>query len=325
MPVLVQPASALSGIPDPRTPPEDLRSKYAPAPDPAKRPREVLVRGPEVDQRRAEPKQWGTHPRSVPSNFEAFGYPSWVSKLDTFVEGIEGDDDEDYEFVERGGTAASRDDELTESVYATYLAVLDGNVILENDGVHTGSTGVTVMLRDVPYRMQVEPDLFDLLREAGNLDHVDYIYLPMTIGEVTTRSNATPKNKGYCFIHFSNSATADLFAARVQQYGDKTMYATQAKFQGVVMNLVNLLDIQSKKWRPRHGVAHVRLLTGELACVQLRPLRNLFKQRSSRFPRQDKASLGPPSAVSRAAFQAPAAFPERGATGSYRPRPLRSW
>ena len=112
------------------------------------------------------------------------------------------------------------------------------------------------------------------------MDHVDYIYLPMTIGEVTTRSNATPKNKGYCFIHFSNSATADLFAARVQQYGDKTMYATQAKFQGVVMNLVNLLDIQSKKWRPRHGVAHVRLSTGELACVQLRPLRNLFKQRS---------------------------------------------
>ena len=56
----------------------------------------------------------------------------------------------------RPGTAASRDDELTESVYSTYLAVLDGNVILENDGVHTGSTGVTVMLRDVPYRMQVE-------------------------------------------------------------------------------------------------------------------------------------------------------------------------
>ena len=65
----------------------------------------VLVRGPEVDQRRAQPKQWGTHPRSVPTKTEAFGYPSWVSKLDTFVEEIEGDDDEDYEVVERGGAS----------------------------------------------------------------------------------------------------------------------------------------------------------------------------------------------------------------------------
>jgi hypothetical protein len=70
------------------------------------------------------------------------------------------------------------------------------------------------------------------------------------------------------------------------------MFASRAKFQGLSMNLVNLLDIQSKKWRPKHGVAHIRASTGELVCVGLLPLRNLFKKRSVRSGWQG-AKAGP--------------------------------
>jgi hypothetical protein len=196
------------------------------------------------------------------------------------------DDDEGYSYLDTPGVGLrpAQTDELfvmdkMEDIYHTYLAGAGNS---QND------SGVTIMLRDIPYRMQVESDLFRILRQTADLQHVDYIYLPMTIEGVSTRSNVQPRNKGYCFIHFSGEATAHAFATRVQEYvipdtfGGKTMFASRAKFQGLSMNLVNLLDIQSKKWRPKHGVAYIRDSTGELVCVGLLPLRNLFKKRSVR-------------------------------------------
>jgi hypothetical protein len=164
-----------------------------------------------------------------------------------------------------------------EDIYQTYLT---SSANSQNDG------GVTIMLRDIPYRLQVEPDLFRILHKTTNLEHIDYVYLPMTIEGVSKYSNVQPRNKGYCFVHFSVEATARLFASRIQEYmipdTGKVMFASRAKFQGLSMNLINLLDIQSKKWRPKHGVAHIRASTGALVSVDLLPLRNLYKKRSVR-------------------------------------------
>merc|ERR1719359_2100598 len=41
--------------------------------------------------------------------------------------------------------------------------------------------GVTIMLHDVPYRFQVDPDVFTMIKSIGNLDTVDYVYLPMAV------------------------------------------------------------------------------------------------------------------------------------------------
>jgi hypothetical protein len=251
---------------------------------------EVLLRGPGVEQhKRAMVNQ------SAPSSFETnVCYPT------DYQDDDDDDDLDECEYLEgpitdyrRPGTIESRIDELImdkmDDIYQTYLA---------GGGSQQRASGVTIMLRDIPYRMQVEPDLFRILRQTADLNHVDYIYLPMTIEGVSTRSNVQPRNKGYCFIHFSVEATAHAFATRVQEYvipdtfGGKTMFASRAKFQGLSMNLVNLLDIQSKKWRPKHGVAHIRASTGELVCVGLLPLRNLFKKRSMRSGWQG-AKAGP--------------------------------
>jgi hypothetical protein len=246
---------------------------------------DVFLRGMDVDQRKGK----GVNPSNV-SSFET------AATTAGYQEEEEDDDDEDWDadfecvnqatnaYLRPLGAAQPHTDDSAllelEDIYQTYLAA---GANLQMDG------GVTLMLRDIPYRLQVEPDLFHILRQTvADLDHVDYVYLPMTIEGVTTRANVQPRNKGYCFIHFSVKATADAFAARVQEYtipasfGGKSMFASRAKFQGLSANLVNLLDIQSKKWRPKHGVAHIRASTGELVCVGLLPLRNLFKKRSMR-------------------------------------------
>ena len=57
----------------------------------------------------------------------------------------------------------------------------------------------------------------------------------------------------------------------------KGMFGVMAKFQGLSLNLNNLLDIHSKKWRPKNGCAYVRTDSG-LSCVRLFDLRNLAKQ-----------------------------------------------
>merc|ERR1719240_2331059 len=94
------------------------------------------------------------------------------------------------------------------------------------------------------------------------------------------------RNKGYCFIHFSNNASAQLFVSRLEHYvfptsvftaPSKTMNAGLAKFQGLSLNLRNLLDIHSKKWRPKNGLAYMRTDNG-LVPVRLLALRNLAKQ-----------------------------------------------
>jgi hypothetical protein len=150
--------------------------------------------------------------------------------------------------------------------------------------------GVTIMLHDVPYRFQVEPDVLKMIETVGNIDAVDYIYLPMAVDRPTAYQF---RNKGYCFIHFWDPVAAQSFVSKIYDYKvpdtysiydderprapGKGIFAVMAKFQGLALNLNNLLDIHSKKWRPKNGCAYVRTDSG-LSCVRLLALRNLAKQ-----------------------------------------------
>jgi hypothetical protein len=133
--------------------------------------------------------------------------------------------------------------------------------------------------------MRVEPHVFDLLQSTSDLSHVDYIYLPMTINQC---SDAV-RNKGYCFIHFSNNDSAQRFVSRLEHYvlprsmfpSARMMIAGMAKFQGLSLNLHNVLDIHSKKWRPKNGYAYIRCAGGELTSCALLRLRNLLKRRAA--------------------------------------------
>jgi hypothetical protein len=143
-------------------------------------------------------------------------------------------------------------------------------------------SGVTVMLRDVPYRFQVMPDLMNMISQLSSLDSVSYIYLPMTISGPRTQI----RNKGYGFIHFTDRRASEDFLKKIDQYEiqetpEKRMFGSLAKFQGVAANIHNVLDVYSKKWRPKHGmpVAYVRTET-ELACISLLALRTLAKHYS---------------------------------------------
>jgi hypothetical protein len=224
------------------------------------------------------PEAYKTNPsRSAPSSFESQRFPFGQISASPDDDLGRGDEDAEAGMQFPGGSKAMRS--VLQDICDQYLV---GGESAHND------SGATLMLRDIPYRLRVEPDLIDIIRQTCDLDHVDYIYLPMTIEGFSARSNVQTRNKGYCFIHFSVAATAQAFASAILEYavpdtvGGKSMFTAPAKFQGLSTNLVNLLDIHSKKWRPKNGVAHIRISNGELVCVGLLPLRNLAKRRAVR-------------------------------------------
>jgi hypothetical protein len=160
-----------------------------------------------------------------------------------------------------------------DKIYEKYLA----------EGALT-DMGVTIMLRDIPYRMMVEPHIFDILKNTSGLNHVDYIYLPLT---EPNQHSSYARNKGYCFVHFSNKESAQLFASRLKHYvlpsmftGGKMMIASWAKFQGLGLNLHNVLDIHTKKWRPKKGYVYIRCAGGKLARYGLLRLRNFLQAKT---------------------------------------------
>jgi hypothetical protein len=198
-----------------------------------------------------------------------------------------------------GSVKIVHSDEATlQDIYYQYLA---GGEKAQND------RGVTLMLRDFPYRLQVEPDILQLLRQTCKMEHVDYIYLPMNVEACTPKMRGT-RNKGYCFIHFSVAATAQAFASRMHDHvaydvsGEKAITVSMAKFQGLHTNLMNLLDTSSKKWRPKEGFAYIRGSKGDLVCVGLLPLRNLLKVGPKRIAARHGKAPGRKTAVPQPVF-----------------------
>lgn len=201
---------------------------------------------------------------------------NWAAK---YAEG----EDEDSE--ELGGALQAYPTQASHRHHQDLMYVFDKYICKKTEGA-----GVTIMLHDVPYRFQVDPDVFTMIKTIGNMDTVDYVYLPMAVDRP---SAIQCRNKGYCFIHFRDPVAARDFSNDVYYYQvpdvhssydeersrqpGKGIFAVMAKFQGLSLNLNNLLDIHSKKWRPKNGVAYVRTDTG-LVPVRLLALRNLAKQ-----------------------------------------------
>jgi hypothetical protein len=200
------------------------------------------------------------------------------------------------EVDEQGGNAEQRNDAMASHVAAppAHLSTSqDRDLMYVFDKYICNKVedhGVTIMLHDVPYRFQVDPDVIKMINTVGNIDAVDYIYLPMAVDRPTALQF---RNKGYLFIHFWDPVAAQSFVNGIYNYKvpvdhcnydderprahGKGIFAVMAKFQGLSLNLHNLLDIHSKKWRPKNGCAYVRTDSG-LACVRLLALRNLAKQ-----------------------------------------------
>ena len=174
-----------------------------------------------------------------------------------------------------GADNVSSDGSILQDIY-------DHHIVGGNSG--QDERGATVMMQRIPYQLQVEPDLLDLLRQTCEMDHVEYIYIPTCTEGISCRSGRS-RNKGYCFVHFSVAATAQEFASRTHGHvfpcapGEKRVINSMAKFQGLYTNLMNVLEIHAKKWRPKNGFAHIRTSKGELVCVGLLPLRNLVRRR----------------------------------------------
>jgi hypothetical protein len=246
--------------------------------------------------------QIGTHMpngKSSRTNEHGTSGESEATSTTTIDEGQEDTEDEDdkYEQSRISLVGISNRMDSVEAVHsdeATLQDIIDQYLIPGEK--EQNERGATLMLRDIPYHLQVEPDLLDLLQQTCEMEHVDYIYLPMNMD---SRSGAQTKkgykkglerNKGYCFIHFSVAATAQEFASRMHNllvsdfFGGKRMTTTLAKFQGLATNLMNVLEIStsSSKWRPKAGSAHIRLSKRGLVCVGLLPLRTLLKRGAER-------------------------------------------
>jgi hypothetical protein len=152
------------------------------------------------------------------------------------------------------------------------------------------------MCHDLLNKFKVEPDLLRIFEDVGVLEAVEYVYLPLTYLKTGTAQKVKKacRNKGYCFVHFSDPAAAETFSARVgemafqgaAQSSTKHIHSTPAKFQGVGANLTELLDLENDRYRARVGYFHLRTGTA-LERVGLSTLRSFVEHK---FAERRKAS-----------------------------------
>jgi hypothetical protein len=149
--------------------------------------------------------------------------------------------------------------------------------------------GITLLVHDIPRTFKYT-HIFEMIDTLTSLDSVDYVYLPVSVDR--PQSNHF-WNKGYCFIHFSDAYVGQKFINTISDYDaferasmndlalkkspEGNLRAVFAKFQGMSTNLINLIDIESKKWRPKNNTVYVRTSAG-LSSISLMELRVLAKQ-----------------------------------------------
>lgn len=112
--------------------------------------------------------------------------------------------------------------------------------------------GMTLMLRDVPFKMPAT-EFVGLLSELNAMD-VEYAYLPQVTWSLRSGANA---NKGFAFVHFKHISSAQAFARSVGEFRHP-MRTADAKIQGVGMNIRALLEMQDIKGRTEKIVFHSR-------------------------------------------------------------------
>jgi hypothetical protein len=138
--------------------------------------------------------------------------------------------------------------------------------------------GCTVMWHGLPNKSRVETELKVTLEDLDALKDIEYIYLPLNHWEKPRSSNAKCRNKGYAFLHFSNSAAANAFQAKVADPAfagtmKKPTSTSLAAFQGISKNLREILSSQKK--RTYEGSVHLNM-DGKLQAVLLGSVQKLM-------------------------------------------------
>jgi hypothetical protein len=184
------------------------------------------------------------------------------------------------------------EEDILMSLYDLYFA----NPVLE-------SGGRTVMVHDLLNKFALE-DVIGVLDELG-AETVEYIFLPLSEWETKKSKLREPRkarNKAYCFVHFGDVAACETFVARLGDYefpNDvssnvatrcKRMSASLAASQGVVRNLLRLMDLCNRKWHPRAGSLAIKI-DGGLARVNVASFRKMLLQ--SRKARHNPALFAP--------------------------------
>jgi hypothetical protein len=138
------------------------------------------------------------------------------------------------------------------------------------------------MWHGVPTKFQVSPNLLNELEHLGALDHVSYVYLPMTWSRKPRSGRCKCTNKGYAFIHFNEQAAADEFKELVGEFANEKPCLTLADCQGLSANLRQLLS--ARKRSIEYASVYIRDKSDRLEEVSVADLRALtrFKNRTTK-------------------------------------------
>jgi hypothetical protein len=153
--------------------------------------------------------------------------------------------------------------------------------------------GSTLMVHDLLNKFTID-DVLAIFKDVGATD-LEYVFLPLSTWDTKRqemREKRKTRNKAYCFAHFSDATAADQFmqqlaayefpdqdqARETRQTRTKRMTATPASNQGVVPNLLRLVDLPNRKWHPRAGSLCVRV-DGTMEHVGVLALREMLVER----------------------------------------------
>jgi hypothetical protein len=159
------------------------------------------------------------------------------------------------------------EEDIVKDVFCAYFENVDEDDLCKNN------VGRTLMLQNLRNNWSIE-ELLGVLDEVG-ADLVDYVFLPQGVWETKKSKAKGPRktrNRAYCFVHFAVVSAADAFVDRLSRQevqeragSDETavpqrrMNASLAASQGVVPNLLRLMDLHNRKWHPRAGALALRL------------------------------------------------------------------
>merc|ERR1711869_97092 len=180
-------------------------------------------------------------------------------------------------------SCARSNEDILQDVFSSYFVNVD------EDTLRDDTSGRTLMLQDLRNRWSLA-DVLGVFDELG-AEHVEYVFLPLSVWETKSKARDPLKksqcrNKAYCFVHFSDVAASQAFVDRLNRYElpkgetpegtvvrEKKVHASFSSTQGIVPNLLRLVDIHSRRWHPRAGELALRLGERLVACRSTAPSR----------------------------------------------------
>jgi len=197
------------------------------------------------------------------------------------------------------------EEDIIRGVFSEYFENVDEDFLRK-----CSSDGRTLMLQDLRNKWSIG-DVLGIFDELG-AEHVDYVFMPLGVWETkknkiqgcTKKTRHTTRNKSYCFVHFSDLEASKAFAERLSQYPPPTetrsdeadgmtarhMSVSIASTQGIVPNLLRLMDLHNKRWHARAGALVLRLGV-TLVPINIAELRKFLLEVFKKEPKDAPACL----------------------------------